>query len=71
VVLCVVNLDPHGVQEDTLWLDLDALGLPPDEPFEAHDELSGQTFTWRGHTPYVRLDPAEAPAHVLSLRRRP
>jgi starch synthase (maltosyl-transferring) len=71
VVLCVVNLDPHGVQEDTLWLDLDALGMPGDEPFEANDELTGQTFSWRGHTPYVRLDPAEAPGHVLSLRRRP
>ena len=37
---------------------------------EAHDELSGKTFTWQGHTPYVRLDPANAPGHVLSLRRR-
>jgi starch synthase (maltosyl-transferring) len=70
VVLCVVNLDPHGVQEDTLWLDLDALGMPGDAPYEAHDELSGQTFTWSGPTPYVRLDPAESPGHVLSLRRR-
>jgi len=71
VVLCVVNLDPHGVQEDTLWLDLAALGLRADEPFDAVDELSGSTFTWRGHTPYVRLDPAVAPGHLLSLRRRP
>jgi starch synthase (maltosyl-transferring) len=71
VVLCVVNLDPHGVQEDTLWLDLDALGMPGDEPYQAHDELTGQTFTWSGHAPYVRLDPAETPAHVLSLKRRP
>jgi starch synthase (maltosyl-transferring) len=70
VVLCVVNLDPHGVQEDTLWLDLDALGMPGDEPFLAHDELTGQTFTWQGHTPYVKLDPADAPGHVLHLKRR-
>jgi starch synthase (maltosyl-transferring) len=70
VVLCVVNLDPHGVQEDTLWLDLGALGMPGDEPYDAHDELTGRTFTWSGHTPYVRLDPAEAPGHVLSLKRR-
>jgi starch synthase (maltosyl-transferring) len=70
VVLCVVNLDPHGVQEDTLWLDLAALGMPADDPYLAHDELTGQTFTWQGHTPYVKLDPAETPGHVLSLRRR-
>jgi starch synthase (maltosyl-transferring) len=58
------------VQEDTLWLDLAALGLPGDEPYTAHDELTGQTFTWQGHTPYVKLDPAETPGHVLHLKRR-
>jgi starch synthase (maltosyl-transferring) len=67
VVLCVVNLDPDQVHEDTLWLDLGALGLPP--TIEAHDELSGATFAW-DQSPYVRLDPAESPAHVLHLRPR-
>jgi len=70
VVLCVVNLDPAHAQEDTLWLDLGALGLPAAEPFEAHDELTGETFTWQGASPYVRLDPAQAPGHVLHLRAR-
>ncbi len=73
VVLCVVNLDPDQVQEDTLSLDLAALGLAYEEAFEAHDELTGASFTWRGARPYVRLDPAEQPGHVLHLRssRRP
>jgi len=68
VVLCVVNLDPDHWQEDTLTLDLGALGLPYDEAIEAHDELTGETFTWHGAHPYVRLDPAEQPGHVLHLR---
>ena len=67
VVLCVVNLDPDQWHEDTLWLDLGALGLPA--AIEAHDELTGATFAW-GDSPYVRLDPADAPAHVLHLRAR-
>ncbi|MDP9020365.1 MAG: alpha-1,4-glucan--maltose-1-phosphate maltosyltransferase [Actinomycetota bacterium] len=71
VVLCVVNLDPLHPQEDTLWIDLGALGLPWDEPFEAHDELTGYTWTWQGAHPYVRLDPADTPGHVLHLRARP
>ena len=29
-----------------------------------HDEITGQTWTWREHN-YVRLDPAGEPAHVL------
>ena len=70
VMLVVVNLDPDSISEATLWIDLGALGLPWDQPFEAHDELSGHTFTWTGPEPYVLLDPAVAPAHILHLRRR-
>src|SRR5438270_2788249 len=67
VVLVIVNLDPSAVQEDTLWLDLVPLGLPWDTPYEAHDELTGETFVWSGPSPYVRLAP-ENPAHILHLR---
>jgi starch synthase (maltosyl-transferring) len=65
IVLCVVNLDPDNWHEDTLWLDLGSLGLPPS--IEAHDELTGATYAWTD-SPYVRLDPADAPGHVLHLR---
>jgi starch synthase (maltosyl-transferring) len=68
VVLVVVNLDPFNVHEDTLWIDLERLGLPSDAPYEAHDELTDTTYVWEGPSPYVRLTPDE-PAHVLHLRR--
>ena len=71
VVLVVVNLDPHAAHDDTLTLDLGFLGLPWDLPFEAHDELTGTTYTWQGGHPYVRLDPVLQPAHVLHLRTPP
>ena len=67
VVLVVVNLDPFAVHEDTLWLDLARLGLADDSPYEAHDELTDETFVWSGPSPYVRLSP-ESPAHILHLR---
>ena len=69
IVLCVVNLDPDRWHEDTLWIDLGALGLPFGEPYEARDELTGETYTWHGASPYVRLDPEHTPGHVLSLRK--
>jgi starch synthase (maltosyl-transferring) len=69
VVLCVVNLDPDNVVEDTLWVDLGALGLPFNGELDAYDELTGQLFRWSGPSPYVRLDPAETPGHVIHLRR--
>ena len=70
VLLVVVNLDPRNVREATTWIDLGALGLPRDRPYEAHDELTDTTFTWYGPSNYVRLDPAVQPAHVLHLRAR-
>ncbi|HEX2063477.1 MAG TPA: alpha-1,4-glucan--maltose-1-phosphate maltosyltransferase [Acidimicrobiales bacterium] len=67
VVLVVVNLDPWSTHECVLNLDLGALGLPWDRPFEAYDELTGEAFGWQGPHPYVRLDAGQA-AHVLHLR---
>jgi starch synthase (maltosyl-transferring) len=66
-VLMVVNLDPVNVQEDTLWLDLAELGMPAGSPYTACDEITGESFTWFGPDPYVRLDPAAEPGHVLHL----
>ena len=58
---------PHHPAEATLDLDLALLGLPWDQPYEAFDELTFQSFSWWGSTPYVRLEPFQA-AHVLHLR---
>ena len=67
VVLVVVTLDPHAVQESVLHLDVAALGFPPDVPLSLYDELSGESYVWGAH-PYVRLDPWRRVAHVLNLR---
>ncbi len=68
LVLVVVNLDPHEVQEATVHLDLAAVGLPEWGPFRAHDELTGETYQWSGSANYVRFDPAtDRVGHVLDL----
>jgi starch synthase (maltosyl-transferring) len=69
LVLVVVNLDPHEAHATLLGLDLAAIGLPSSGPYFAHDELTGETYTWDGPRPYVRLDPtAGQVAHILALR---
>ncbi|MCI4145188.1 alpha-1,4-glucan--maltose-1-phosphate maltosyltransferase [Streptomyces sp. MMS20-AI2-20] len=70
VVLVVVNLDPHHVQEATVSLDMNQLGLDWHESVPVRDELTGDTYHW-GSTNYVRLDPGRAPAHVLHVQRPP
>ncbi|HWG69472.1 MAG TPA: alpha-1,4-glucan--maltose-1-phosphate maltosyltransferase [Steroidobacteraceae bacterium] len=70
VILTVVNLDPHRTQSGQLDLDIAALRLDADQPYQVHDLLSDQRYIWRGRYNYVMLDPERAPAHVFRLRRR-
>jgi starch synthase (maltosyl-transferring) len=69
-VLIVANVDPHHPQSGWLQLDLEALGLPVDGPFQVHDLLSGARFLWQGPRNYVSLDPGHSPAHIFRIRRR-
>lgn len=70
VLLTVVNLDQHHPQEGWTWLDLWWLGIDGGEvPFEVHDLLTGQTWTWQSHANWVRLDPSWGePLHVFEIR---
>jgi starch synthase (maltosyl-transferring) len=69
-VLVVVNLDPHQAKEATVRLDLPALGIDWHEGFTVTDELSGESYRW-GQANYVRLDPAQRPAHIFTVTRAP
>ena len=70
VILTVVNLDPHRPQSGWVDLDVNALKLDAEQPYQVHDLLSEQRYIWRGRYNYVMLDPQRAPAHVFRLRRR-
>ena len=70
VILTVVNLDPHQAQSGWVDLDVDALKLDDEQPYQVHDLLSDQRYIWRGRYNYVMIDPQRAPAHVFRLRRR-
>lgn len=68
VVISVINLDPHGTRETVVHLDMPALGLGWHDSFVAHDEITGEDWSWSQHN-YVRLDPGWEPAHIISVRR--
>ena len=70
VILTVVNLDPHQAQSGWVDVDVDALKLDAEQPYQVHDLLSEQRYIWRGRFNYVMLDPQRTPAHVFKLRRR-
>ncbi|MCW2548382.1 MAG: hypothetical protein JWN96_2842 [Mycobacterium sp.] len=68
-VLMVVNLDPHGTREATVYLEMPELGLDWGETFDACDEVTDTSYHW-GQANYVRLDPFREPAHVLTVKYR-
>jgi starch synthase (maltosyl-transferring) len=67
-VLVVVNLDPHHGQAGSVEVDLATLGLSAEQPFQAHDLLSGARYLWKGARNYVALDPERSPAQIFRIR---
>ncbi len=68
VVVAVVNVDPFGAHETTIHLPLEELGIDPEEPYRAHDLLTGETHLWTGPDQRLRLDPEEEPARLFALQ---
>ena len=67
LILVVVNLDPNYTQAGFTQLDLEELGVDPDQPFQVHDLLTGAHYIWNGPRNYVELNPHRMPAHVFRV----
>ncbi|MBY6352001.1 alpha-1,4-glucan--maltose-1-phosphate maltosyltransferase [Rhodococcoides corynebacterioides] len=65
-VLVVVNLNPFGAEEGTVWLDMPAIGRDWQSRITVTDEVGGQQFEW-GQANYVKLEPWRQVAHILAL----
>jgi len=64
VVVACVNLDHAAPQEGVVVVPAE-LGLPP--AFRVRDLLADTAHDWRIGRNYVRLDPADTPAHILRV----
>ena len=71
VVIIVVNLDPHGVHEDTVELPLAEFGLAPDAQFALEEAISGRVVACRGAYQRFHLEPETNPALVFRLLPTP
>ncbi|AFR48529.1 maltotransferase domain-containing protein [Gordonia sp. KTR9] len=65
-VVVVINLNPFGAEDSTVWLDLPKLGFEWYDHFSVRDEVTGEEYWW-GQDNYVRLEPWRAVAHILAL----
>ena len=68
-ILVAVNTDPYHTQWGNLDLNLEALGIKADQPFQVHDLLTDLRYRWQGYHAVVGLDPGTLPAHVFAVRR--
>ena len=69
VILVLVNLSPHHTHSGWLELDLAALGLQDNRPFQVHDLLTHAYYLWQGPRNYVQLDPHSVPVQIFAVRR--
>jgi starch synthase (maltosyl-transferring) len=69
-ILVAANTDPYHTQWGHLDLDLSAMGLTADQPFQVHDLLTDARYRWQGHHQVVGLDPGTLPVHVFAVRKR-
>ncbi|HSU83357.1 MAG TPA: maltotransferase domain-containing protein, partial [Thermoanaerobaculia bacterium] len=70
LIVVAVSLDPHYTQASWIELDLEEMGLAPDQQFQVHDLLTGARYLWHGSRNFVQIDPHQVPAHVFRVRRR-
>ena len=68
VVLVLITLDPENIVEGNVQLNLPALGLEWGDTFTVRNEFSGEQWKWQENN-YVRFDPAQACALILTVHR--
>ena len=68
-VLMVVNLDPVNPQHGWIRVPPAVFGVTDRSPYTVRDLLTEAEYIWHGDRNYVRLVPAEAPAHILEVTR--
>ena len=69
-ILVVVNVDPQYSQSGWVNLDLQRLGLDPEQGFQVHDLLSDSRYMWSGSRNFVQLDPRQIAGHIFAIQQR-
>ena len=69
-ILVAINLDPFHVQDGWVDLDLDRIGIGPEQDFFVDDLLTSTRYTWHGPHNYVRLNPEFQPAHIFLVENK-
>ena len=69
IILVAANLDPFHIQESTVFVPINELGIEPTQAYSVHDLITDREYRWKGESNYVKLDPEDEPAHVFLLQK--
>ncbi|CUI15772.1 putative glycosidase [Candidatus Protochlamydia naegleriophila] len=69
-LLIVVSLDAFNLQEGTLTIPLEELGIQPQEPYRVHELLSDRYAIWEGGSQPMILHPKDMPVKIFRIQRR-
>ena len=67
VILVAVNLDPNNVQDSTVFVPAEELGLA--EKYRVRDLITGARYDWKIGTNYVRLEPNVEACHIFLIEQ--
>lgn len=67
IIMVVINLDPHNTRYGMVNVPIKAWGLEIQQPYQAHDLLSDERYTWREEWNYVELKPDICPVHIFRI----
>lgn len=68
-ILCVVSMDAYHEAASMVHLDLGALGLDGNRPYQVTDLLHGHSYQWHGPSNYVALNPNGVSMHVFEVKQ--
>ncbi|WP_256007431.1 alpha-1,4-glucan--maltose-1-phosphate maltosyltransferase [Pedobacter deserti] len=66
-LIIAVNMDVWNRQSGMVTLPMKHLGIDYDTPFEVHDLLSKERYSWKGDKQYIELNPYLMPAHIFKV----
>jgi len=67
-ILVVISLDQYYMQQGTLQLPLQDLGIQHGHKVEVHDLVTGNSYNWYDEWNYVELHPT-LPFHIFEIRK--
>jgi starch synthase (maltosyl-transferring) len=70
LILVMVTLDPHSIQDTNFELPLYLFGLPDDGSIEVEDLVRKIRFTWYGKWHQLTLNPHEVPYGIWRISPR-